>query len=371
MEEKMKTLFDLFNLELGMELEKENKVPEQIESFINSQDKSAKKAKELLENQGYINNAFKMCEIKNYFAERINHTLFTYYLGLILCKFNNLKERIEEKYKDYFEEEEEEDIFLKIWTITAVCHDYGYGYLNKIREEKIEIKTFDDIEVDNNIFNYNETEEELRYSKELIVNYFNEFARNKKEEDEFLEHGILGGYKLFDELLKNMYVDEQIKVFQDACYRIMEHDIWKITDSNKEDYFFKDFNKELINEVYKENFRIISEEEPLLYLLSLCDTIEFVKKIEDLNKDDGKRGKNITTYMKKIRISINKEHICIDVSEMKNELSKDNKETFEKWKNGIVGLKDWVNINSEGNENNIIKLTVNNHNVGLQKEVVG
>lgn len=369
MEEGKKTLYDLFNLELKKEFENENKVPELIDSFINAQHKSADKAKELLEKQGYTNKKIKISEIENYSAEKINHTLFTYYLGLILCKFNNLKERIEEKYKNYFEEGE--DIFFKIWTITSLYHDYGYGYLKKLREEKIAIETFDDIEVDNSIFDYYESEEKLRYSKELIVNYFNEFARNKKEEDEFLEHGILGGYKLFDELLKNEKVDEQIKVFQDACYRIMEHDIWKIIDSNKENYFFKDFNKELINEVYKENFKIISEEEPLLYLLSLCDTIEFVKKIEDLNKKDGERGKNITTFMKMIKISINKEQICVDTSEMKNKISKNNEETFKKWKNGIVGLQDWVNIQCEGNENNnVIKLTINNHNDEIQKEVI-
>ena len=100
------------------------------------------------------------------------------------------------------------------------------------------------------------------------------------EQEEVGDHGILGGYVLFDRLYssevkpislkKNLmrniydlesphdgleYHLERIPLYQDICYRIMEHNIWKNKDNFAEDHPFyeiKDFEmKNNINNLFR------------------------------------------------------------------------------------------------------------------------
>lgn len=144
-----------------------------------------------------------------------------------------------------------------------------------------------------------------RYSERL---YFAYYDRKYREQawtqngydlsccEEVGDHGILGGYMLFQRLCASEekpvpprskklneqetfdldrkepihYHQERIPMYQDICFRIMEHNIWKEDKHLPLDDPFR--------EIDAEHFRNIDQEEPLLFLLCLVDTIEMTKR---------------------------------------------------------------------------------------------
>ncbi len=339
-----------------------------VKGFVNKEDKTAGYIKELFKSVGLESKIISKNYIKNSLSNKITHTLFTFFLGLLVCKFDDLETKIEKEYEKYFKEKD--NIFLKVWTITSIFHDYGYAYITKNKDKLQGIEELSKIKVDNNIFEYEYENEEIRYSRNLLEAYFSEFAKKKKkatdekDKEEYLEHGTIGGYVLFDEMIKNKMkfndVDDNY-LYQNICYRIMEHNIWKITDDNK---FFDEFDKEKVQEVYKNNFKIIYDNEPLLFLLSLCDTIEHVKKLHTKNKKGKTANTRVTTFAKKIGFEVTSDSISINYIDVKKEVEtgikkrkaeqkEDDPEPeneFEKWKSGIIGLNGWVNVDIDDSD---------------------
>lgn len=318
-----------------------------LETIIDNNIKSKATIKKLLEKSNfYSETSIFNNEENEYLPEtkkkdlyRIKHTLFTFALGTLLCNFDDLESKIAEKYKKYFPDG---NTFIKVWLLTSLYHDIGYYKRNKY--EIINISSLDDINVINNIFDYNNSDDKTiksRYTKQLIEKYF--LYTLKYDEKEKLEHGILGGYTLFDTLAREPKIMMK-NLFRDISYRIMEHNIWKLNDKRindlkinckdiKLDMFEKQIKKDL-NEIYNDNFKIITDNEPLLFLLSLCDTIEFIKRI-----DDEEPNKQIKTILRNIEIRVTKNEIYIKYNNIK-------KIGFNKtkWKNSILSLKDWVDV---------------------------
>ncbi len=317
-----------------------------IEKFINNEVKAAEYINRLLNTIGLKNIQINKDEVKESITDRYSHTLFTFLLGLLICKFNNLEEKIENHYKKYFDNQE--DVFLKVWIFTAIFHDIGYVYIRKNNARGI--TKLSEINANNNIFDYKEGNEKTRYSQDLFENYFSAYAKSKTLETEYLEHGITGGYVLFNKLLESKIKLEGVKenyLYQNICYRIMEHNIWKITD----DAFFKDFNKQLFREISEDNFTKIDDSEPLLFLLALCDSIEHVKRLWTANKNNGERNTRVLTFAKKIEIDVTEESIIISYNNVKDALG------FERWKSGIEGLSAWLNVKYK-DENNQWEITI-------------
>ncbi len=309
---------------------------------------------------------FTIESIKGYFENRINHVLFTFAIGLLLAKFKELDKYIEQEYKKYFEDKRT-NIFKTTWLISSLYHDYGYFMLNN--EKYKEIKTLNDFKVEKSIFDYKNEENEAsrlyglddyiepeksRYSKKLFENYF-EWKIKAPYQNERFEHGIAGGYVLFDDISNenanpNTQVIKRIKTimginadeikndmfYQNICYRIMEHNIWTIDIKKESNESSFDMSK--LEDIFTINFKKITVKEPLLYLLSLSDTIEFSKRIE--SQDDTNFKINIEKLLEEIQIEIEKDHIYINTSLINKTYD------LEKLYNGIKDLNNWVDINS-------------------------
>lgn len=315
----------------------------------------------LLQNMGLSSDKIDGDYIKNSLSIKITHTLFTFFLGLLISRFDDLEAKIEKEYEKYFNEKH--NVFLKVWTITSIFHDYGYAYIKNNKDKLQGIEELSEINIDNNIFEFGDKTEQSRYSRDLFKVYFREFAKkeqNEKDEknkEEYLEHGITGGYVLFDEIIKKNIILSDVSdnyFYQNICYRIMEHNIWKIKENN---VFFKEINKKQVSEIYEDNFKVIYDNEPLLYLLSLCDTIEHVKRLYTKNNEGENTDTRVTTFAKKIGFEVNIDYISINYVEVKRKVeliykkltNEDNDNEFEKWKRGIKGLNEWVNVDVKDN----------------------
>lgn len=342
-----------------------------VSEIINSQDKSAQYIYKLLvERMGLID--IKPHKLKKKFSNRINHCLFTFSLGILVSKFNNLKYKIENHYEKYFNSSE--NVFINTWLVLSLYHDYGYFLfsdyenINNLNDFKLEYDIFTfysernrvsalyNIYINNNekLFEILEKDKEkTRYSEDIYKTYFKGSIDNVMKKEPF-DHGIAGGYVLFNNLLMHLNSNEtKIKnsirllyddvnnvidnnlFYQNICYRIMEHNIWKIKRYGE---YFKEFDLVKLNDIVEENFKKISTEEPLLYLLSLVDTIEFIKKIDFGDKKDSSTEKRVTTIAKWINIEVNSNILKI---------SFDSKQLikwagYSDWRKNVMNLKDWV-----------------------------
>lgn len=188
-----------------------------LEKIINKKKTSKQVMTKLLKSIGFENIKLTLYKDNNNLY-RMNHILFTFALGTLLCDFNDLKSKIEKRYSKYFPEG---NAFIKVWMLTSLYHDYGY-HINKEYESKGEIKSLNDVPVIYNIFEY-ANEDDLnvvsRYSQDLFENYF--LYNFKYNTNEKFEHGTLGGYVLYNQIVAKC--DTNMKnLYRDISYRIMD-----------------------------------------------------------------------------------------------------------------------------------------------------
>lgn len=244
-----------------------------------------------------------------------------------------------------------EEAFLYAWLTVCLYHDFGY-YVD--RQKYGEISDISEIvkSLRKDIFKSTSIS---RYNFELYQEYYGKMYKKNKKENKFEigDHGILGGVILYD-LMKKEKTYDHCPFCADICFCIMEHNIWK----QNEDYPLSS-SYHLID---KSNFvKINSQKEPLLFLLSLVDTIEPTKKFSKYKDAESLNAKSIfpKTIANNIKINVTTEAIVIDGSGLKNVLDKRDKSIeMSDWTNPIKFLSNWVKVNSEVS-NNIIKITLN------------
>ena len=126
----------------------------------------------------------------------------------------------------------------------------------------------------------------------------------------------------------------------------MEHNIWK--NSN----LYEDSNP--LQEIDAEHFLKIGYMEPLLYLLSLVDTLEMTKKFcrysdESKDKEHFVFPKTLGT---KIKIKVSAGVIDIDYSELESFIKKHKYfDSINGWKASVMGLNDWVCVDAYESKN--------------------
>lgn len=133
------------------------------------------------------------------------------------------------------------------------------------------------------------------YSQNTLVGYFN-YCLNHRQR---LDHGIIGGSLFYDRMIKNYiyaYVSsieeqhkypnlsdfkfrerhfsaEQLPIFSYIADCIMVHNVWKEKEETKSLYMYY-----RLNELSGGNYKQISfQANPLLYILSIADSLEPVK----------------------------------------------------------------------------------------------
>lgn len=296
---------------------------------------------------------------------RIKHVLFSFGLGFLLSKFCNLKQIIEEQYRNTYESE---DSFTYVWLTVCLYHDFGYF----IGPQYVLNETLGSILVDYNIFSAPYCTS--RYSEWLYCAYYDRKYQEQKWSkndydlsccEEVGDHGILGGYLLFQRLCaseenpiplksKNSlvqaifeqdrkypihYHQERIPLYQDICFRIMEHNIWKQDKSLPSGDFFQ--------EIDTDHFQDIGLGEPLLFLLCLVDTIEMTKRFCRYSDSSTEKEHFIfpKTLGSKISVWISYDAITIDYQELDKAIQQNKYlPSIKFWLQSVTGLSDWVQV---------------------------
>lgn len=306
---------------------------------------------------------------------RIKHVLFSFGLGFYISSFCNLKQEIDEVYsKKYMIDAP----FTYIWLTLCLYHDFGYF----IGPRFVRHETLESLKVDYDIFKANYCTS--RYSKQLYYAYYDEkcskqmWAENGYDLslcEEVGDHGILGGYMLFQRLCaseekptppqtKNPlilgiyehdikipvnYHQERIPLYQDICFRIMEHNIWKRNEPAELGSPFC--------EIDSDHFEMISQQEPLLYLLCLVDTIEMTKKFCQYKDSSGEKDHFIfpKTLGSKVYVEVSGNSISINYRDLEKTI-RQNKylSGIESWTRSVTGLHDWVQVDVDHNKKDCV-----------------
>lgn len=154
---------------------------------------------------------------------------------------------------------------------------------------------------------------------DLIENYYNQFANNKSR----------GQFNAFENNQQRHFSCEHFKIFAYIADCIAAHNVFKAEDTDESKEIYKKYG---LNCLLLDNFEIISyRENPLLFILSVADTLE-----------PSKRFRNCSEVLKKISIDYNKKSNTVLVGIASGlAMSKEG----EKYIDDIYKLEEWCDIN--------------------------
>lgn len=320
---------------------------------------------------------------------RIMHTISAYFIGLLLKK--NMGQNLNIKCSN-----SEDYEFSYLWFLVCLYHDMGYAVENdwkykfiyrkqsdkfldmyphfrrKMCRQGYEYKDLGLVFVAPQVYRtYFSTErngernrendegivfgngiriEKSMYSRKTVLNYL-EYCK-MTEEIRHYDHGIVGGFWLYDSLMKNyykMYVQErkfdrniefnnfkvrgywyfsedQWRIFAYLADCIISHNIWPASDETYEIYKKCDLNQ-LIEPYFK---KIAFRDNPILFILAIADTIEPIKlysEVPHMQEVDIWRGIDMLFQRNSVIIKL-----------------LDDRLKFERLENKIKGLENWMDV---------------------------
>lgn len=361
--------------EIDISLKKHNLPP--ISDVVNNHDKCLQYINGILKK--YDNKvAIPFRDTRGKYDFRVKHVVFSFGLGFFLSRFCGLGQMINKQYSQKYEND---DNFTYIWLTLCLYHDFGYF----IGPEYVGHETLGFLRGECDIFKINYCTS--RYSERLYRAYYNkkyceqEWEKNYNDLtccEEVGDHGILGGYVLFQRLCasegklghlsnKNSRFQttneydgetqlnchrERIPLYQDICFRIMEHNIWK-----KNELFD---SADPFCEIDLDHYRSIGPDEPLLFLLCLVDTIEMTKRF--CQYSDSSSDKTHSIYPKtlgsKVSIEISNDELSINYRGLVRTIRKYGYPCdISNWIASVIGLPNWVQVDVECNkEENLLKI---------------
>lgn len=206
-----------------------------------------------------------------------NHINSVFFLGNIVYH----KTKIHEKYSIQ-DNDPGYSAFPFIWFLIALFHDNAYAM-----EGKNILKGIEDIEGLKKHFNIEHSILDQPFSPDCIELHesIEKYFIYRKKHWKVVDHGILGGFLLFDRLVKirrekknlneqNLFWGDNLEAqYLLAANAISLHNIWVAKEEEEEEEIYKKF--ELFNLI---NFKKIKFSDfPLFYLLAIIDTIEPLK----------------------------------------------------------------------------------------------
>lgn len=295
------------------------------------------------------------------------HAISMYFLGCILQDI--IKNNLDIEMANFIPGEKDfNKDFLYLWFLTCLYHDTAYV----IENDKLSINFANSSDYLKYYLNDNKIKHDVysrkwlgkshyTYERELIENYFN----YRIEKWKCVDHGIIGGFLFYDRLYENynnawnkyrknnednnitkdrfeykglIWDKQQLDVFAYISNAIIAHNVY-YSDNDKL------YNKYGLKKLIKSNDnKIILKSDPLLYFLSIVDTIEPTKFFDNKTPED--IWKNIDMYFD---YSLN----CITIKSLSDEFY------TKEWENKIVSLKDWlaIDVTPESNRTIYIKIT--------------
>lgn len=358
MEKSTETLYALMDKQL-----RNLDVPEEyrsLEKFIENDDTCVSFIQYILHDEEFTEPE-PGSDIYKFAKARARHSVITFLMGLVLADFAGITQEISECVAKVTRQVNigKSTSYLKAWMITSLYHDKGY-YSKYLSNDKLDYqKTFKhylltDYYNDQKLFCLNDFAKIHSYffahSYEQIACY-DQYARgyHSRKEDSFerLDHGILGGILVFNDLvrkaLKTPKNDMDFLLAKACCVTIAQHNIFKSSSADKD----KEYPIDLSYLYHDSPFRI-NIDTPLLLFLCLVDTLECVKKFS--KEENEKSSLQTKTVLSSIALTINEDKICINLSELRRRIN-DKKnptfsETYANYRKGVAGLHAWTAFNS-------------------------
>lgn len=290
--------------------------------------------------------------------ERAIHSVLTFFVGLVFLEFNFFHQEIAEAVSQCYQFKD----VVRLWMVTSLYHDWGY-YSKEIEKGNLDLKTtvtyyllkdeYEQADWLNPIRNFS-----LRYPRALAYSYeeinaYDQYIRRyheKNEDIEKIDHGILGGVKIFNRIVKRIEKDKKAQKRDDllfakfACLTIAQHNIFKSKDKEQDEEYGVELKKLHSNS----NFRV-SMRTSLLLLLSLVDTFECIKKFS--KRAGNRRYITKQTILDNILLSVTPNEINIDLSSLKKKVlvreDTDLTKTFQEYVNGLCGFSSWTTLQTE------------------------
>ena len=273
---------------------------------------------------------------------RAEHILSTFLLGIHF--FENI-EYIRCAFNDLAETNQTRRTWLYIWFLTCLYHDIGYIYetdskihfhksINSFLPSKLSVQGCTS----------------LKYY-ELGKNYF---AYRKRER--VIDHGVIGGFRLYaimDYIMKSNCADGRNHILNGLLYStslepyyakaadaIIRHNMWNAPEDNP--ILCNKYHDFSLDELIGE--QRITLEQPFVFLLGLCDSIEPIKRFNFTKAE---------RILKSIEIDVDKNSI-----ELSMPYCLRNNAYFV----GIKEMRKWLNVSTpeQNSDSNTIRIELCN-----------
>lgn len=354
MEKNTETLYALMDKQL-----RNLDVPEEfrsLETFIENDDTCVAFIQYILHDDEFTEPE-PGSDLYKFAKARARHSVITFLMGLVLADFAGITRNISEYVAELSKHAHTKkgNNYIKAWMITSLYHDKGY-YSKYLSNDKLDYKkTFThylltDYYNDQKLFCLNDFAKFhssfFAHSYDQIASY-DQYAReyHAREKDNFerLDHGILGGILVFNDLvrkaLKTQKYDMDFLLAKACCITIAQHNIFKSNSAAKDKAYPTD-----LSYLYHDSPFRINIDTPLLLFLCLVDTLECVKKFS--KEENEKSSLQTKTVLSSIALTINEDKICINLSELRRRIN-DKKnptfsETYTNYREGVAGLHTWT-----------------------------
>lgn len=228
---------------------------------------------------------------------RAVHTLSSFLLGVVVKNQLSIDMR---KWRRLPNEKTLRGSFILFWKWICLFHDIGYCYENNSNEYtdcKSISKLIERLKIDNSLLDNSD-------NASIIENYYS--MRIEKNE---VDHGIVGALLLYDALIDLSDNSEQYSKIKNhrefyvkICDAIALHNMWRVTnldDKQKvKEYMDKGLQSLIKNS--DETHKIFLNDNQLLFLLSLVDTIDPIKALS--NSDESPTTKGLVEIMEQVEV---------------------------------------------------------------------
>jgi len=362
----MKTLEELINnalLKFGVTSEFQS-----VSNFIENDEKSAAFIRYMLGDNDYTLPS-SQSDLYTFAKARARHSAITFLTGLAFSQFEGLFSSLHSTVPVPVSLYEKSALQKRLWLITSLYHDKAY-YSELIKKatldysKQFKFNLLTDKYADSSLSILNNFSQKsphaLAHTYEQILlydSYARAYHSNKKQqnpnETEMIDHGILGGMMVFNDLvrkyLKKPTDDVDLLIFKVCCLTIAQHNIFK-SDTPEHD---KEYEDGLAYLHHDSEFRI-GMNTPLLLLMSLVDTLECVKKLSKGQNEN--HSLQTLTVLSSINLIVEEETITIDYTRLHKEIEmKKDSELSKKYISYIDSVKrleEWTDFRVETTSGN-------------------
>lgn len=286
------------------------------------------------------------------------HTVSLYLLGLLFE--NDFRDKLEHVLKKLIPMVEDWYEYKYTWFLTCLYHDVASCIEHSAIPEfpndaqKQLSHYIGDLNIQYTSYTHSPLKPRVslnRFSESLVHNYF-----RYRAEFSILEHGIIGGYYLFNRLFKNFVTEtsnhnwennqvlvkhglnwrlEHLDHFAYISDAIICHNLWTIKDSdNKGRLKYLAFGLSPLIVKGSEG-KLKFNEYPLQFLLCLLDSVEPVKKFGELSANEVLQIISIQS------LSIDSDKYIIQISW---DISLEEQKEFKDWEKNINDIGNWMDV---------------------------